>query len=346
MNINFRSSKGITVFFGKSGAGKSVTLKCIAGLLEPDQGEIVVGNKTYFSSNQKINLAPQNRKTGYVFQSYALFPHLTVAENILTVMNGLSKNEAMSKMQELLSEVGISELAGRYPERLSGGEQQRVALARALAREPEVLLLDEPFSAVDAPNRDRLRALLKEVQRQRNIPTILVTHQAYEAFGMADTIVVMDKGKIEQVGTAHDIFFQPQTVKTARLVGTKNIFAGKVSAVKGQNIDIEYQGNIVEALKSQDIDVTQGAELLWCIRPESVLILREDRPGFHYRENRIEGVVTEIDRKGPIWDLFLVSGTGFSLKIEVSSHAAQHMQLIEGKKITVSLKKEAIHIIH
>lgn len=344
MNIEFESTNGITVFFGKSGAGKSVTLRCIAGLLVPDKGEINVGGKTYFSSAQKINLAPQNRKTGYVFQSYALFPHLTVAENLLLVMNGIPKNEAARKMNELLGEVGISELADRYPERLSGGEQQRVALARALARNPEVLLLDEPFSAVDVPGRDRLRLLLKKVQRQRNIPAILVTHQAYEAYSMADQIVIMNKGRVEQVGTPQSVFYKPKTITTARLVGTKNIFPGTIEGFQNEQVFIKHGELIFEAHLPAE-PVAPGMEINWCIRPEAVMVLREDRPGYHFRENRIEGFITEVDKKGPIWELFFISEYDLALKVEVPAHAAQQMQLAQAKKITVSLKKDAIHIM-
>lgn len=344
MDIKFASDSGITVFFGRSGAGKSVTLRCIAGLVEPDNGEIVVGGKVYFSSEKKINLAPQNRKTGYVFQTYALFPHLTVSENLLIVMNSPANQANRQKVRDLLSEVGIAELENRYPGGLSGGEQQRVALARALARDPEVLLLDEPFSAVDVPGRDRLRLLLKKVQRQRNIPAILVTHQSFEAFSMADNIVVMNKGSVEQIGSPQDVFYRPITITTARLVGAKNIFQGLVEAVDDQSVFIKHGDLIFEAQK-QSGDISPGNQVHWCIRPEAVMVLREDRPGFNYRENRIEGFITEIEKKGPVWEIFFITEYDIALKIEVSAHGAQQMKLSQAKKITVSLKKDAMHII-
>ncbi|MFQ5574511.1 MAG: ABC transporter ATP-binding protein [Terriglobia bacterium] len=216
MDIAFASETPITVFFGRSGAGKSVTLRSIAGLLTPDSGLIKVAGETYFDSGRGINLSAQRRRTGYVFQSYALFPHLSVAENLKLGM-GSSGRTADSQAQKILEEVGIVPLGSRKPGDLSGGEQQRVALARALARQPRILLLDEPFSAVDAPSRARLRMLLKEVLRQRDIPAVLVTHHASEAFSLGDIIVVMDKGKVEQVGPPDEVFHKPKTLTTARL---------------------------------------------------------------------------------------------------------------------------------
>jgi len=345
MDISFRSERAMTVFFGRSGAGKSVTLRSIAGLVVPDSGTIKVGDKVYFDSKSRINLTPQERRTGYVFQSYALFPHLTVAENLLLAMKTVPKRETRYEVRELLEEVGIPELHDRLPGDLSGGEQQRVALARALARNPQVLLLDEPFSAVDVPSRVRLRTLLKRVQRHRNIPTILVTHQALEAFTLGELIVVMDHGKVEQVGPPEEIFYRPKTLTTARLVGVKNIFPGVISEISQDTVYIKQNGKVWEAASLSGLHLSPDQRVSWCIRPEAVMLLREDRPLSLKRENRLSGVIEEVEQRGPVWELFVVSKEGMDLKIELPVHAAQHMGVTEGKEVLVSLKKEAIHII-
>lgn len=166
IEVDFKAPPGLTVLFGRSGAGKSVTLQCIAGLIRPDSGRISVGKNSFFDSEKRINMRPPERNVGYVFQSFALFPHLDVFGNVAIGLNG-GKREVKQKVGAILEEVGISNLIGRYPSELSGGEQQRVALARALVRNPQLLLLDEPFSALDAPVKDKLRKQLRTIQRIR-----------------------------------------------------------------------------------------------------------------------------------------------------------------------------------
>ncbi len=193
----------ITVVFGPSGSGKSTILRLLAGLDRPDKGRIVHGKKAWFDSNEGINLSPQKRPTGLLFQDLALFPHLTVKENIAYC---LAKDEAEKRVSELLSMTELSGKEGKYPGELSGGERQRVALLRALARKPELLLLDEPFSALDAPVKKRLYDEVLELHRQTGFTAVIVTHDVAEAYRLAENAVILKEGRVTKEGSPEEVF--------------------------------------------------------------------------------------------------------------------------------------------
>ena len=239
--VEFRVPLGLIVLFGASGAGKSLTLRGLAGLLHPKEGLVTIDGHLLFESTTNIDLPPQERRIGYVPQHYALFPHLTVAENVRFALPKRSDRVLWSKeranqqarVSELLAVLGLEGLERRYPATLSGGQQQRVALARALAAEPRLLLLDEPFNALDVTVRERLRDTLKQFQRKFAVPIVLVTHDHAEAQQLADTIVVLQRGQVVQVGNAQEIFFTPRTPDIALLVGQRNVFRGQL-AIPGE----------------------------------------------------------------------------------------------------------------
>lgn len=234
LNVDFQVSPGLIVLFGSSGAGKSLTLRSMAGLLHPGQGYVTLGEDVLFDSEVGIDLPPQERHVGYVPQHYALFPHLTVAENIAfalpkqTSSGGWRKRRATqnARVSELLVALELKGLEHRFPSTLSGGQQQRVALARALAAEPHLLLLDEPFNALDVAVRQRLRDALRHFQRRFALPIVLVTHDHEEVQQLADTVVVLQHGQVKQVGSVQEVFFAPRTAEVAQLVGQQNIFGG------------------------------------------------------------------------------------------------------------------------
>jgi len=197
VEVEFTFENGILVLFGPSGSGKTTILNCISGLQKPDKGHVSLGGKRFFSSGHAVNIPVRKRRIGYVFQEYALFPHLTVRENALYGMqvgSGKGKGCRM-EVRDVLEMLKIGHLQNRYPANLSGGEKQRVALARALMVEPELLLLDEPFSALDHGNRMDLRLELKQLQRTWNIPFLLVTHSREEMKALADEVLFMERGK-------------------------------------------------------------------------------------------------------------------------------------------------------
>jgi molybdate transport system ATP-binding protein len=222
LDVDFELKNKRLGILGPSGCGKSMTLKSIAGIVTPDEGEIsVITNEEdiYFDSDNKINLKPQKRNVGYLFQNYALFPNMTVEENIAI---GLSKGDKKT-VSEMIKRFQLDGLEKRYPRQLSGGQQQRVALARILAYGPDVILLDEPFSAMDTFLKEQLRIELVNSLKDFDGFSIMVTHDRDEAFQFCDELIVLDKGKIIAKGDTYDVFENPKKVQVARLTGCKNI---------------------------------------------------------------------------------------------------------------------------
>lgn len=224
LEVAFEAGNETLALLGASGCGKSMTLKCIAGIECPDRGRIVVDGQTVFDSAQGINLPPQQRRVGVVFQNYALFPNMTVLQNLRAgARRERDKEKRCKAVEEVLVRFGLTELTGRLPHQLSGGQQQRVALARVLVSDPQILLLDEPFSALDSHLRFRLEGEMREVIRQFGKSVLLVSHDRDEVFRMARSIAVMNDGKIDAVGTKQAVFAQPKTRAGAVLTGCKNI---------------------------------------------------------------------------------------------------------------------------
>lgn len=223
LDVDFELKSKHLGILGPSGCGKSMTLKSIAGIVNPDSGVISLATDnetTYFDSEKKINLKPQKRNVGYLFQNYALFPNMTVEENIGT---GVEKENRERTVPEMIRRFHLEGLEKRYPRQLSGGQQQRVALARIMAYGPDVILLDEPFSAMDTFLKEQLRLELLNSLKDFNGFTIMVTHDRDEAFQFCDELIVLDQGKIIAQGDTYDIFENPKKVQVARLTGCKNI---------------------------------------------------------------------------------------------------------------------------
>jgi molybdate transport system ATP-binding protein len=215
LEVEWAIQEELAVLFGFSGAGKTMTLQMIAGLMKPDQGTLRSGEQVLFDSRAGINVPPQDRSIGYVFQDLALFPHMTVGENILYGAKGLAKKERQEKTEELIERFQLGGLGKKRPAEISGGQRQRVALARALIRRPKLLLLDEPFSALDYPLRLEMRQYLTGVTRHYKIPVIMVTHNLHEASKLADKIIIYSEGRVTQVGTPAEVRDNP-VVREAR----------------------------------------------------------------------------------------------------------------------------------
>jgi putative spermidine/putrescine transport system ATP-binding protein len=274
---------------GGSGCGKTTTLRLIAGFERPDGGEI------WFDDRRVDDVSPRKRGVGIVFQSYALFPTLTVAENIAFGLRIARWPEVRlrSRVAEMVELTKLTGLEQRYANQLSGGQQQRVALARALARQPEVLLLDEPLSALDAKIRLRLRSELRRIQQDLGITAIHVTHDQEEALSIADRIAVMRDGRIEQIGTPEEIYAVPRTDFVADFIGVSNLFSGRVlSAADGV---VEWQG---ERLRARLPGHADGQPVTLAVRPEKLVLL--DGAGVNGGGNRLEGIVEVITFLGPV----------------------------------------------
>ena len=271
LKVNINQNNKITGLLGESGCGKSITLKCIAGLETPDKGKIIVNNKVLYDSSKNINLKPQDRNVGFVFQYYALFPHMTVDENIKLGLINKSKFATDEICNEYIDKFNLKKLKDLYPNQLSGGQQQRVALARALVKEPEILLLDEPFSALDYHLRDIMEENLRNTLKSYEGNTIFVTHNINEAYRVCDDIVVYDNGLAINKRSKDELFKSPKSLKEAKLTGFKNI--SKIKFIKSEviyAIDWDIYINVNNMSINEDLNYV-------CIREEDIKISNNRR---------------------------------------------------------------------
>ncbi|MGD0707821.1 MAG: ABC transporter ATP-binding protein [Anaerolineaceae bacterium] len=286
-DFNLSAQQGEFIsFLGPSGCGKTTTLRMVAGFELPTSGKITLDGKD-------MTLVPPNkRNVGMVFQSYALFPNMSVADNIGygLMVTGKPKAEITQRVNEMLALIHLEEFAKRYPTRLSGGQQQRVALARALAIHPHVLLLDEPLSALDAKIRVELRQEIRRIQRQLGITTIYVTHDQEEALSISDRIVVMNEGKIEQIGSSSEIYNFPKTEFVANFVGQLNLLPVEIIDLAGGVVKIGGQ----TVRTSQTLEHSNGHVIRLAVRPEEL------NPGHREGENNLSGTVTTVTHLGPV----------------------------------------------
>ena len=260
LDVKLQAARGCLGILGPSGCGKSMTLKSVAGIVTPDDGVISIGSgsqqKVLFDKAKRIHLRPQKRNIGYLFQNYALFPNMTVTENIAAGLSGDVKNP---RIAEMIERFGLSGLEHQYPAQLSGGQQQRAALARILAYEPDALLLDEPFSAMDAFLKERLRLELKSILETYNGVSVLVTHDRDEAFQLCDHLILMEEGKVIASGETRAVFADPGTWQAAKLTGCKNlsriqkIGLHKVRALDWGNLELVTEAEVQDDVKAVGI---------------------------------------------------------------------------------------------
>jgi len=299
---------------GPSGCGKTTTLRMIAGLVEP------TGGRVFFDDQDVTFLPPRARNIGFVFQTPALFPHLSVADNVgfgLSVKGGAKKPAIAARVDEMLSLVGLAGYGARLPAQLSGGQQQRVALARVLATDPRVLLFDEPLSALDRNLRDTLKYSILDLQRRTAKTAIYVTHDQSEAFAISDRIVVMNSGRVEQIGTQMEIYLGPKTEFVAEFIGANNGLAGTITGIEGAGDaarTIVSSGELVLRTRSL-APATIGDRVVAYLRPEDVTVLQEGEAADF--ENVIEGTIERVIFEGPTAQLRVDVG-GRQLRADVS----------------------------
>jgi len=274
--VDIRIPEGkIVTLLGPSGCGKTTTLRCVAGFENADEGQIWIGDRLIFDSKQKINISPQKRGMGMVFQSYAVWPHMTVYENIAFPLRirKLSGKEIDERVKRAMNMVGIEELSKRLPSAVSGGQQQRVAFARAIVYDPAVLLLDEPLSNLDAKLRERMRFEILELQRKIGVTTIYVTHDQEEAMVLSDEVMVMNLGQVIQRGDPEEIYFKPSNEFVADFIGKINFLSGVVqSNDEGRSvISITDEGFKSEILTTHT-NFKPGQKVLASVRPENIHI--------------------------------------------------------------------------
>jgi len=260
---------------GPSGCGKSTTLNCIAGLEQPTGGSISVAGTTFVDTERNVFLPPEERNFGMVFQSYALWPHMTIAKNLAMPLSirKVPKDEQKRLIHEALEKVGLADLSGRYPHQLSGGQQQRVALARALVYSPTMLLLDEPLSNLDAKLREQARAWLKRLQEDLGITTVYVTHDQDEALALSDRIAVMSGGHMMQVADPHSIYERPATPEVAAFVGRCNFFEGKVVTSESGRHTVRLDNTSEPIDVESPLATSAGQTVTVAIRPEKLEVV-------------------------------------------------------------------------
>jgi iron(III) transport system ATP-binding protein len=312
---------------GPSGCGKTTTLRIIAGFLTPEKGEVYIGQRLM------NDIPPNRRNTGMCFQSYALFPHMSVYENIRfgLRMKRVPAQEQKKRIGKILEMVGLEGLAARKPAELSGGQQQRVALARAIIIEPDVLLFDEPLSNLDAKLREYVRVEIRNLQRRLGITSIYVTHDQAEALVISDRVVVMNQGRIAQIGDPNMVYTHPKNSFVAGFIGLANIFSGEVVGSTGNRYTVRSAfGDVV--LVSERPPGEQ--KLLFSFRPEEVTLYREPM------QNRIKGRIHQAIFMGNLTDLFVEAG-GAKLRVQMTTSRAFR----EGDPIELGIPEEAFRIL-
>ncbi len=307
LDVNFELKKRHLGILGPSGCGKSMTLKSIAGIVDPDNGVVSLTTDeehVYFDSNKKINLKPQKRNVGYLFQNYALFPNMTVEENIAV---GLSKGHDEKTVSEMIKRFHLEGLEKRYPRQLSGGQQQRVALARILAYNPDVILLDEPFSAMDTFLKEQLRIELVNSLKDFDGFSILVTHNRDEAFQFCDELIVLDEGKIIAKGDTHEVFENPRKVQVARLTGCKNI--SKIEIIDDYHIKSLEWGVVFEVSEKITPNITHMGIRAHDFSPAE----KDDVNAF----DTIDSTLLEMPFE---WEITLANGLWWKMDKQIHDH--------------------------
>jgi iron(III) transport system ATP-binding protein len=303
---------------GPSGCGKTTTLRCVAGLETPGEGVISVDGRTLFDAKARVNVPVEQRAVGMVFQSYAIWPHMTVAENVafpftVSKLRRYTRTEIEEGVKRALDIVDLKGFGDRPAPRLSGGQQQRVALARAIVHEPRLLLLDEPLSNLDAQLRDEMRSELKRLQSKIGITTVYVTHDQSEALALSDQIAVIDRGTITQIGTPQDIYFRPINPFVARFVGATNLLPGRLIGTTNGRGSVEVlSGRRIQCLLPDKID--DPAAISVSIRPESIRIVPRGGETAKPAENCLSGRISAVTFLGAARRVDVVSD-GVNLQV-------------------------------
>lgn len=326
---------------GPSGSGKTTALRTIAGLNHAETGKIECDGRLWFEADElngiRTALSPAERSCGFLFQQYALFPHLSALENVCIALQNLvtESNERKMYAQDWLDRMGIGGLAKRMPNQLSGGQQQRVALARALARSPKILLLDEPFSAVDAPTRQGLYKILAELRQDLHIPILLVTHDLREADQLADRITVIDQGVGLQTASPHVLFQKPRNSRVAELVGISNKFEGIFSAGK---LSWDKSGHVFDVADKGKIP--PNTPVAWVIPADGLSLQTNSQP------STLPATVEQISALGQIAVILLRINDGtHTITWEASAAEVKRLELEVGKTTHVAIDGKKIHIM-
>ena len=329
---------------GPSGSGKSTILRCLAGLHRPAGGFVRCGGEAWFDAAAAVDVSPQQRRVGFVFQHYALFPHMSALGNVMVALGDLPAATREEKAREWLARVNLDGLDARRPAELSGGQQQRVAIARALAREPQVLLLDEPFSAVDQVTRRKLIRQLIQLRRSLDIPIILVTHDLEEASLLADRMTVLQHGRTLQTAPPAEMLAQPASALVARLTDQPNLFVGQVLRHRPEHDVTEFEWQGRQLMAPHTPAFTAGDTVCWVVPAEGVILVREEQQD---RENTVRAQVVEsLAWRGHASITALVGGRrDAALTFAIGASVAVRRGIVPGAELPLQLQKSAIRLL-
>jgi molybdate transport system ATP-binding protein len=343
LDVAFALEKGITILFGPSGAGKTTLLDCIAGLTDPDQGQIATGARVMFDSEEGINLSPRERKIGYVFQDLALFPHLTVEANVAYGIGGLKAEDRKRRLADSLESLGIADLSARRPAELSGGERQRVALARALVTQPSVLLLDEPLAALDMPVRMKIAEDLRKSIQSLPIPVLYVTHSRDEVFMLGERMLMLERGKIIAEGTPHQVMSAPRSETVAQLAGFENVFDAEVTSIREERGTMTCKlGERKVELETPLVRAEVGSKLRVGVSAGDVLLATSAPVGLSAR-NILPGKLVSLWQR----DMIVVARVdcGVEMSVHLTLAARDALQLSPGRPVWLIVKTHSCHLL-
>lgn len=344
LNVHFRIFAGFTILFGGSGAGKTSVLECIAGLSDVAEGRITVGGELLFDSARKLSVPAWKRRIGYVLQDLALFPHLSIEENVGYGLHAFGAEERRKRSSEILSAFRIEHLRDRRPAQISGGEKQRVALARALVTDPRTLLLDEPLAALDRPTKSRILDDLRAWNQAHRVPILYVTHSSEEVFALGEEVIVLEAGKIAAQGPPHEVMRAPRLETIAQLVGFENIFDVTVLALH------ENRGTMTCRIGTGSVDLETplvraevGSRLRVGIQAGDLLLATESPRGLSAR-NVVRGTIHRLDQRDTMV-LATVDCGGTKFEAHLTLAARESLGLAPGKKVWLVLKTHSCHLL-
>lgn len=332
----------VTVLFGPSGSGKTTVLRCLAGLEALDGGYIRFGARDW-NAGSSVRVPARERRIGLLFQDHALFPHLSVEGNVAYGLRDVARRERRGRVDEALIAARAAHLRDRPVRQLSGGEAQRVALARALAPRPDLLLLDEPLSALDTATRTALRAELRQILVEQRIPTVMVTHDRTEALTLGDRIVLLVDGRVRQAGTPEEVFDRPTDPAVAAIVGVETTHPSTITSLGDGVASIDLGGSTVRASLPEGMAVASGSSVLACVRAEDVSIQLEHTDSISSQRNQLTAVVRSVTAEGPL--IRVDMDAGFPLASYITRPALEDLEITVGRTVVAVFKAQAVHLI-
>ena len=344
LDVSLEAPPGITILFGPSGAGKSTLLDCLAGLVSPDAGKIIAGQNVFFDSAKQINLPPQKRRVAYVFQSLALFPHLTVGQNVEYGLNHLPQTQRQTRVAEILEAFHVAHLRNQKTSQISGGEKQRTALARSLVTAPRVLLLDEPLAGVDAELKASIVHDLRAWNAARRIPILYVTHSRDEVDALGERVIAIDNGQVVSCGAPMDVLDAPRRKRLAQASGFENLLSGKVLDLRQPDgvMRVRLGGTACE-IEVPLVHASTGDRVQIAIRAGDILLAAEPPHGLSAR-NILEGRITSLERRGAMMIAHVDCGNA-KFVAHVTPGAVRELELGIQKQVWLVLKTHSCHLV-